>query len=413
MTGGLSNWPSKWLQKECDTFLRLGGLQLLRPAPRTRRLAKITAVPSQHAFVTLDGLRGIAAIAILTRHAPAFFGTLSTFGANASGKLIAVGPFYESYLAVDFFFMLSGFVLAHAYAKRLQTSMTALQFMTIRLIRLYPLYLFALALSLVTNGEHLLRGDMSLLTITASALFFLPSPVTPTGALFPLNGPAWSLFGELVVNFAFAVLARLMNTPRLIILVLSSGALLVISVIQKWFGFHQHGTGALDAGSEWQSFLAGPIRAEFAFFAGVLVYRLWSSRPRTLRIPPLFVAAVLVAVLSAHPLREFEVAFDLSATLIIFPVLIFVGATSRPRLLVRTFSMLGTASYGIYVLQIPLYFLVRDAMRRIVNGDSHYQLPLVTGIVFAAFVLVVALLLDYLYDFPIRRRLMQAMPSKN
>jgi peptidoglycan/LPS O-acetylase OafA/YrhL len=102
----------------------------------------------QRAFTTLDGLRGIAALAVLTRHAPEFFGAFSIYVASPeTGELTPVGPFFESYLAVDFFFALSGFVLSHAYGKRLQNEMSALSFMAVRLVRLYPLYLLALAIS--------------------------------------------------------------------------------------------------------------------------------------------------------------------------------------------------------------------------------------------------------------------------
>jgi hypothetical protein len=95
-------------------------------------------------FTTLDGMRGIAALAVVTRHAPLYFESVSIFVQSPMAKApIAVGPFFESYLAVDFFFALSGFVLAHAYGHRLATGMSPGRFMAIRLIRLYPLYVVA------------------------------------------------------------------------------------------------------------------------------------------------------------------------------------------------------------------------------------------------------------------------------
>jgi peptidoglycan/LPS O-acetylase OafA/YrhL len=72
-----------------------------------------------HKFATLDGLRGIAALAVITRHAPQFFRSISILIPQQDGTISLVGPFYESYLAVDFFFVLSGFVLAHAQALKL------------------------------------------------------------------------------------------------------------------------------------------------------------------------------------------------------------------------------------------------------------------------------------------------------
>ena len=78
-------------------------------------------INNRRSFVTLDGLRGIAALAVVTRHAPYFR-----------------NPFFESYLAVDFFFVLSGFVLAHAYGQRLRGNLSILDFVKIRIVRLYP-----------------------------------------------------------------------------------------------------------------------------------------------------------------------------------------------------------------------------------------------------------------------------------
>ena len=81
-----------------------------------------THVP--HRFVLLDGIRGLAAVAIAHRHAEVFFGR----------------PEASSYLAVDLFFALSGFVLAHAYGERLANGqMNPLNFMKARFLRLYPL----------------------------------------------------------------------------------------------------------------------------------------------------------------------------------------------------------------------------------------------------------------------------------
>ena len=91
-------------------------------------------------FITLDGLRGVAALAVATRHAPFLW---------QAGH--PTGFLYESYLSVDFFFVLSGFVLAYAYDERFRTGMSARQFMSARLIRLYPLYLFAFLISNFTR----------------------------------------------------------------------------------------------------------------------------------------------------------------------------------------------------------------------------------------------------------------------
>ncbi|MEO6395122.1 MAG: acyltransferase family protein [Devosia sp.] len=97
--------------------------------------------PTSH-FLALDGLRGVAALIVVQRHGYFFLG----------GDMLPAG-----YLAVDFFFLLSGFVLAHAYDGRLRTTMSPLGFMRARLVRLYPLYLLGLVLCLplaLTTSDH-------------------------------------------------------------------------------------------------------------------------------------------------------------------------------------------------------------------------------------------------------------------
>src|ERR1700755_49340 len=94
-----------------------------------------TALSQKHQFQTLDGLRGVAAIAVMTRHLPQFLGAVSYHG--RAGVLL--GPTPKSYLAVDFFFVLSGFVLAHAYQARLQAGMGPGRFLLMRVIRRWPL----------------------------------------------------------------------------------------------------------------------------------------------------------------------------------------------------------------------------------------------------------------------------------
>ncbi len=101
-----------------------------------------------HIFHALDGLRGIAAIIIAIYHVPFLW-----------PQDIPAGLFYESYLSVDFFFVLSGFVLAYSYGRRLEAELSADQFIIMRLIRLYPLYFCAFLISVVVNVWLFVRAS--------------------------------------------------------------------------------------------------------------------------------------------------------------------------------------------------------------------------------------------------------------
>jgi peptidoglycan/LPS O-acetylase OafA/YrhL len=255
---------------------------------------------SKHDFVTLDGLRGIAAIAIVTRHCPVFWQSVSILG-----QLPEFGPLFESYLAVDFFFVLSGFVLMHAYAQKLREGMSTWHFMLVRLIRLYPLYFLALVLALLPSAWAALHSRLdgvstSYLAIDAAfAILMLPSPFG--GALFPLNTPAWSLFFELLANIVLALNGRNLTMKRLSVIVAGSALLLYCAVVMQWFGFGMAGQGAMSDGFYWSSFGAGLLRVLFSFFAGALMYRVWQKWPNRLHMHPVLISAILIVLLAAHP----------------------------------------------------------------------------------------------------------------
>jgi peptidoglycan/LPS O-acetylase OafA/YrhL len=356
---------------------------------------------NRRAFVTLDGLRGIAALAVVTRHAGVLFSSVSVYVARPGGSVDPVGPFFESYLAVDFFFALSGFVLAHAYGERLRKGMSPTRFMTIRIIRLYPLYLVALLLSIaVTTGNELIRGGITVATLLdiAFALLFLPSPASPF--LFPLNLPAWSLFYELLANAALGFIGRHLKTPLVFTISSIAGIILLLSVHLQWLGFGVT-AGAMNHGFEWHGLGAGLARVTYSFFVGILIFRtrtFW--RPAT-NVPSLVVVAALSVVLTANPPEQLQAAFDLVTTLVVFPCLIFLGACSTPpRVLARPFMWIGAASYAIYVLQVPIYLFVLGVF--IVFGRSLADLSWTWGLGFVAFIFGVAIVADRFVDKPVR-----------
>jgi peptidoglycan/LPS O-acetylase OafA/YrhL len=352
------------------------------------RRAEHNRATSKHDFVTLDGLRGIAAVAIVTYHFPAFWQHTVTL--------------FESYLAVDFFFVLSGFVLMHAYEQKLRDGMSPLHFMLVRLIRLYPLYLLALILAVLPYAWAALHSTLDgkspsmLLADVAFAIPMLPSPIR--GDPFPLNPPAWSLFFELLANTVFALNGRNLTAKRLSVIVAASGLILCCAVVLGWFGFGiAH--GAMDAGWSGSSFVAGLVRVSFSFFAGALIYRVWQKWPNQFHLPVVLIVATLVAVLSAHPPVFLGRVYDLTVTIIVFPALVLIGASSKPSgNWARVFLVLGLASYGVYVLQVPVY-----TTRLWVLGVSSFTPS--SGIAFVAFLFLFALTTHYLFDVPFRRRL--------
>ncbi len=168
-------------------------------------------------FTTLDALRGAAAVIVVAYHA----GTRRVPG---------------GYLAVDLFFALSGFVLAHNYGGALNGWRDAGAFMVRRLIRLYPLYGLALA---VGFGVHMVATlpagtfwpSRALGTLAANAVFAPAAPAfLVTWHLYPFNPPAWSLFFELAVNALFALAAPFLRGWRPLLTLVGLGAATLIWV---------------------------------------------------------------------------------------------------------------------------------------------------------------------------------------
>jgi peptidoglycan/LPS O-acetylase OafA/YrhL len=344
-------------------------------------------------FIILDGLRGIAALIIAVRHAPFLW---------QAGY--PTGFLHTSYLAVDFFFVLSGFVLAYAYDERFRKGMSARQFMSMRLIRLYPLYFFALLVSLITYARYLHWGTISSTEFIFNAFFailFMPSPFSAV-ALFPMNFPAWSLFFELTINFAFGLAGKRLTISKIVVVTCGAGLTLMLAVSLGWLGFGPSDS-PMDAGLAWGSFNAALARVSYSFFAGVLAYRLWKASGPKIDLPPAILVAGLCAVLVAYPQEKYRVSFDLLATLIVFPTIVFLGASSTVgKYTSRLFAFLGSISYAVYVLQVPLYNLMLFANSK-VTGKATAELSPILAAISIAFVVWAAIILDKYFDRPVRR----------
>ncbi len=336
----------------------------------------------RHKFVALDGLRGVAAVLVLAYHAPD----------HRMEHLLPGG-----YLAVDLFFVLSGFVIAHAYQARLDAGLGWREFMVARLIRLYPLYLLGtlIAITLVVGHRLIHRSDPIGLPSVVAALLFLPTPerIAPY-SLYPLDFPAWSLFFELLANAVFAAVARHLTDRRLMVAIGLAAVGLIVSAAAY---------GSLDAGYEWTSFGAGLGRVGYTFLAGVAVERLWRrGRWRVIALPPLAGAVIVIALL-AMPAGPWRNAFDVVAALIVMPLLILASARREPDgRLATLFAGAGAMSYAIYALHAPLRNWLVSAAPYIVGRD-YKQLGAAGTLFFLGLVIAFAVAADRLYDTPVRR----------
>jgi peptidoglycan/LPS O-acetylase OafA/YrhL len=288
-----------------------------------------------HKYLTLDGLRGVAAIAVVFWH----------------GQALALSHLPSAYLAVDLFFLMSGFVIAHAYEGRLQADMTFGAFMAARIRRLYPLYILGTALGLAylvafrfVSSEP--ARPISELTIAAlTAAFYLPTPSSdPSRFLFPLNIAAWSLFFEMVVNVAYALIARRL-TDRLLWLIVGVAAAALVAT-GSYFP-------TMDVGWNWGNATGGLPRVTFSFFAGVLLYRKRHALP-AFSAPTWSILAVGLALLCVPMSGPLALPWTLGVILVGFPLLSAAAIQTEPTRLAGLFAAAGAVSYPIYALHRPL-----------------------------------------------------------
>ncbi|MEQ1509201.1 MAG: acyltransferase [Sphingopyxis sp.] len=337
---------------------------------------------TQSPYRTLDGIRGIAATIVMTRHLPEIYGRFT---------------FPSCYLAVDLFFVLSGFVIANAYGARLEGGMGAREFMRIRMIRFYPLYALGFLIGIVDVALRIYSGDggdwsgLALSFALIAGLFMLPAPGTHEGGLYPINTPSWSLGYEVAVNILYGFIHRWLSTKVLIAIMAVSAA----GVLRYTLYFN-----SVNFGDGWDTIPAGTTRVCYSFFAGVLVWRFRGVRAIN-SLGALTIAALVALILMA----QIEAAlFDFTMVMIGFPAIVWAAARVEPgQFIAPLFIKLGVASYGVYVLHTPLGRIIEQSAK-----NSGYTIPIpILGVAFIIALTLLVLWIDRLFDKPVRKYLLR------
>ena len=340
----------------------------------------------QH-FDILDGLRGVAALAVVVFH------FMEWVYNDASKNFIGHG-----FLAVDFFFCLSGFVIGYAYDDRIAT-LGVWEFFKARVIRLHPLVVAGSVLGLLAfffdpfGGHPQLYSNGKILLTFLCSVFLIPLPVIADRGfnLFSFNAPSWSLFWEYIANIAYAlVLCRLKRGYLLLLTLLSAAAICFV-------GYH---SGNLLGGWSGPTFWDGSARISYSFLAGLLIYRsnlIIKSKLGFTAIALLLVLAFIV------PFSKWNWLVEPLIVLFYFPLLIAfgAGATLKP-FFKRICVFLGRISYPLYMTHYAALWMFGNYY------TSHKPKTIQLAFIVSAAVVMlaaIAYLVMIIYDEPVRKYL--------
>lgn len=350
-------------------------------------------------YAILDGLRGVAALMVVAFH---------FLEAHATSHLDLV--INHGYLAVDFFFLLSGFVIGYAYDDRWDR-ITVWEFFKRRLIRLQPMVIVGMIIGAVCfyfqdsglwpHIHEVPVWQLLLVMVVGFTLIPLPPAQDIRGwiEMHPLDGPAWSLFFEYVGNILYAIGVRKFSKTALAILVFIAGAALVHLAVMG-------PTGDVIGGwsLEPSQFYIGVVRLVFPFFAGLLL----SRTAKLVRVKSAFLwcSLLLIVVLSIPRIGGAEHfwmngLYDSLSIIFVFPLIIYLGASGHieSKYGKRLCTFLGDISYPVYITHYPIIYIYTGWVY-----DHKYPFADTALVAGAGFVFCVGLayLSLRLYDMPAR-----------
>lgn len=356
----------------------------------------------------LDGLRGVAALTVVCFH---------LFEAYATSHIDQI--INHGYLAVDFFFILSGFVIGYAYDDRWK-KMTIKEFITRRFIRLHPMVVIGAVIgAIMFYFQGCSFWDVSKVSVPMLLVATLMSacliPATPgfeirgVTEMFPLNGPSWSLFYEYIGNILYAFFIRKLPTKALSVLVLLAGCGLAAFAI--WGPLGDICVGFSLTG---ENILGGSLRLLFSFSAGLLLSRIF--KPVKIR-GAFWIGGISIVVLSAIPRIGgsenlwMNGLYDTICFAILFPLIVYLGASGKTtdKTTTRICKFLGDISYPLYMVHYPFIYLYFAWVKN-ENLTFVQSLPGAVALVIGSVIL--AYLCLKLYDEPVRRFLTKHLLRK-
>jgi peptidoglycan/LPS O-acetylase OafA/YrhL len=359
-----------------------------------------TYLESKSHYEILDGLRGVASVAVVIFH------VFETFtGGNRFIQIINHG-----YLGVDFFFVLSGFVVAYSYDDR-WGKMTQWDFYKRRLIRLQPMVVMgtligaALFYFQASGVFPLISGTpvwkMLLVMVVGCTLIPLPISMDIRGwqEMHPLDGPAWSLFFEYIANLLYALIVRRFSKIVLGIFVGLAACFLIQYLVWGPTG-DVIGGWALNG----EQLHIGFARVLYPFFSGVLLSRMG----KLIHIKGAFgICSLMILIIFSVPRIGGSTElwmnglYEAFCIIVLFPLIVSIGAGGHisGKRATKLCKLLGDISYPLYITHYPLIYLYTAWV-------VDKKISMAQGLPMGLLLLVVSIALAYaclkLYDEPVR-----------
>jgi len=277
----------------------------------------------------LDALRGIAAVSVLLHHINIDRVSMTSNNAN---------------LAVDFFFMLSGYVMARTYEGRFATGLGAARFMFLRYARLWPVMAFAFLLGI---PAALTGMGLTGIAVLSFAFNMALLPYWAAWSPYPYNVAAWSIFYELVANLMHTLLFWRVRTRLLVLCVFAMGAVFIGRGLTAPI-LHVDGLGAF-------GFAGGLPRVLMSYPLGIVLYRLWRDDPPISIPAPLAYLTMPVVFMGSELSGVRNIFMDLAFVLILCPVMIAAALKWEPPAVAKK---LGEISFPLYAVHVPVMTLM-------------------------------------------------------
>lgn len=332
----------------------------------------------QKKILELESLRGLAALLVVLYHLPKWH------------PILDINLIKNSYLMVELFFVISGFVIYQAYSKKIHTINQLLKFQLLRIGRLYPVHLlFLLFFLLIEIGKYVAVSKFGMENIRAipfrenslNALFeqvFLLQAILPNGHAITYNTAAWSISVEFYTYLVFGLIILYFKKYRIqVISIIFIFAMFFLSTPSNFGNIHL-------------------LRCFAGFFLGCLIWHF--IRHTKYEFPKYFSLLILFLLMAFLQLKSKSnldpLIFFITATLVTSLVASPTGWLNR-LILKKSFIWLGEISYSIYMSHTFIIWLTSNILKRLMRRPEILRIDGVWAVSLSGIETVIAVLFVY------------------